>query len=72
MLQPLKHVKLVVDHALVALDILLQNDLDSHLARGAIGLPHDAVCACTQSPAEPVLGSLRRIVRIFIRVRGLA
>ncbi len=43
MFQPLEHVQLVVDHALVALDILLQDDLDSHLARGALGLSDDAI-----------------------------
>ena len=46
-LKPLKHLKLVVHHLLVSLDILLQDDLDSDLAIRAVCLSDDTICART-------------------------
>src|SRR3569833_1046757 len=43
--QLLEHVQLVVHHALIALDVLLQDDLDGHLARWAVGLANYAIGA---------------------------
>lgn len=58
-LQALKHVELVIDHPLVALDVLLQDDLDSDLALWAIGLSDDAIGACAERPTEAIFGSDR-------------
>lgn len=58
MLQSLKEVQLVVHHLLVALDALLQNNLNGHLAGRAISLAHDTVCASTEGSSEPVLCSV--------------
>lgn len=54
----LEHLQLVVDHAFVALDILLQDDLDGDLAGGAIGLPHDTIGAGTEGSSEFILRSI--------------
>lgn len=45
-LESLEHIQLVVHHALVALDIFLEDNLNSHLAVRAVRLPDDTVCAC--------------------------
>lgn len=55
-LQALKHVKLVVDHPLVALDILLQDDLDSDLAFWAVGLSDNSIGTCAECSSEAVFG----------------
>lgn len=54
-LHPLQHFQLIVYHFLVALDILLEDDLDSEFVPILLGLPYDAVCTCAQGPAELVL-----------------
>lgn len=46
-LKPLKHLKFVVHHLLVSLDILLQDDLDGDLAGRAFGLANDAIGSST-------------------------
>ncbi len=51
-LHALQHLELIVHHLLVALDILLQDDLDRDLAGWTIGFPHDAICSCSQGPSE--------------------
>lgn len=56
-LQALEHVKLVVHHLLVALDVLLQDNLDSHLALWAVGFSDNAIGACAECTTEPVFGS---------------
>jgi hypothetical protein len=56
-LEALEHVQLIVHHALVALDILLEDNLDGHLAFGRVGLSDDAVGAGAERSTEPVLGS---------------
>lgn len=53
-LEALQHVELVVDHLLVALDVLLQDDLDGHLAGRAVGLADDAIGTGTERLAESV------------------
>ena len=55
-LESLQHLQLVKHHALVAADVLLQDDLDGDAAVGAIGLPDDAIGARAQGAPEPVLG----------------
>lgn len=55
-LQALEHVQLVVHHPLVALDILLQDDLDSHLAFWTVGLSDYAVRACAECSPEAIFG----------------
>ena len=57
MVQPLEHLQLVIHHLLVALHVLLQDNLDGDLARGAVGLPDDAIGTSTQSPTEFVSAS---------------
>jgi hypothetical protein len=56
-LHALQHLQLIVHHLLISLDILLQDDFDSDLALGAVGLAHDAVCAGAQCLSEAVSGS---------------
>lgn len=55
-LQALKHIKLVVNHFLVAFDVLLQNDLDSDLALWAVGFSDDSIGSRTECPSEAILG----------------
>lgn len=59
-LQILEEVQLIVDHLLVALDILLQDDLDGDLASRAICFADNAVRACTKRAAETVLGPRKK------------
>jgi hypothetical protein len=54
MLHPLQHLELVVDHLLVAANILLQDDLDSDLALGAVRFPDDTICSSAQCLSEAV------------------
>lgn len=57
-LQSLEHLKLVIDHPLVALYILLQDDLDGDFASRALSLAHHAVSASTKGSAEFVFGPI--------------
>lgn len=66
MLEALEHVQLVVYHSLVALDILLQNDLDGHLSRRSICLSHDTVGACTECFSESVFSLLVIALRLAL------
>lgn len=60
MLQILEKIQLVVDHLLVALDILLQNDLDGDLAGRAICFADNAVRACAKCITKAVFGPKRK------------
>ena len=60
-LQALQEVQLIVHHALVALDVLLQDDLDGDLALRRVGLADDAIGAGAEGAAELVLGSARAL-----------
>ena len=51
-----QHRHLIVHHRLVALDALLQDDLDGALALWPIGLAHDAIGAGAQRATEAILG----------------
>lgn len=55
MLHSLQHLHLVVHHLLVALDILLENDLDSALALRPVCLAHYAICSSAEGLSEPIL-----------------
>lgn len=55
MLQPLQHGKLVIDHLLIAFDVLFQDDFDGNLASRAIRLANDAISASAKSASELVL-----------------
>ena len=57
MFHSLQQDHLIVHHFLVAFDVLLENDLDSISFSGAFCFPDDAVCPCTQRPAESILRS---------------
>jgi hypothetical protein len=60
-LKLLQHLQLVVDHALVAADVLLENNLDRNLlAILGLGLTNDTICACTECASEPVQGPVGR------------
>lgn len=61
MLQFLQHVEFVVDHLLVSLDVLLENDLDSDLAGRAVSLSDNSIGAGTQSSAKSVFGPIQVI-----------
>lgn len=62
MVQGLEHLQLIVDHALVALDVLLEDNLDGHLPRATFGLADDTVCARTEGSAEFILRPVARHV----------
>lgn len=70
-LQALQEVQLVVHHALVALDVLLQDDLDGDLAARRVGLADDAIGAGAEGAAELVVGSARRLDMSLGRARTL-
>lgn len=55
-LETLEHVQLIEDHALIAPDDLLQDDLDGDAAVGPLSLPDNAICAGTQGAPKAVLG----------------
>jgi hypothetical protein len=57
-LHPLQHLELVVDHLLVALDILLQDNLHGHLARRPVCLSDDTICSRTERPSKAILGPI--------------
>ena len=57
MFHSLQQDHLIVHHLLVAFDVLLKNDLDGISLSAAFCFPNDAVCPCTQRPAESILGS---------------
>jgi hypothetical protein len=66
--EALQHVQLVKDHALIAPDDLLQDDLDGDPAVGALSLPDDAIRAGTQGAPKPVLGpGSRRVSSMFCK-----
>jgi hypothetical protein len=50
----LQHFQLVVDHLLVAANILLQDDLDRDLAIRAVGLANDSIGSGAQRLSELV------------------
>lgn len=50
----LQHFQFVIDHLLIAADILLQDDLDSDLAIRAVGLANDAIGSSTQGLSKLV------------------
>lgn len=60
-LQSLQHGKLVIDHLLVAFDILLQDNLDSNLASRAVRLTNDTIGTSTEGASEPILRSILRV-----------
>lgn len=69
-LQRLKHSELFVDHVLVSLDVLLEDNLDGNPPRGALGLAHDAIGPSAEGSSELVLGSMRRNPMSVPRIRG--
>lgn len=48
MMHALEHIKLIIDHLFIALDVLLEYDLDGNLALRTICLSHNAISACTE------------------------
>lgn len=70
-LHALKHLQLIVDHLFVAAHILLQNDLDGHLALGAVSLPHDAIGTGTQCLSEAVSGSAIIVLSFIVACEAL-
>ena len=61
MLHSLQQNHLVVNHLLVAFDILLENDLDGIFLSTAFSLAHDPVCTSAQCPPKLVLGPASRL-----------
>lgn len=53
-LHPLQHFELIVDHLLIALDILLEDDFHSDLSRWTVCLSHNAICTRAESSAKSV------------------
>jgi len=47
MVHPLQHLQLIIDHLLIALDVLLQDDLDGISVSALLCFADDAVCACS-------------------------
>ena len=50
----LQHLQLVVDHLVIAFDVLLQDDLDCDFALGSVGLLDNAIGTCAESLAHAV------------------
>lgn len=67
--QRLQHLQLIIDHLLVALDILLEDDLHSDLSSAAFSLANNAICASAQCLPKPVLRSVND-ERRMPRMRG--
>jgi hypothetical protein len=61
MLHSLQHLHFVVHHLLVALDILLENNLDSALALRPVCLADYAICTSTKCLSESIFGSGRGV-----------
>jgi hypothetical protein len=57
-LEALEHLQFVVDHLVVAFDVLLQDDLDGAFSLGWLCFSDDAVGSSSESPAKLVLGSV--------------
>jgi len=55
-LQALEHLQLVVHHAFIALHILLEDNLDGHLAVRRLGFPDNTVSTGAERSTEPVFG----------------
>lgn len=55
MVELLQHLQFVIDHVLVAADILLEDDFDRNFALGGFRLANNAVCPRTQRSTEFVL-----------------
>lgn len=54
----MEHVELVVDHLLVSLDVLLEDDLDGDLAGRAFSLANDAIGTGAEGSSESILCSM--------------
>ena len=65
MIQLLEHLQFIIDHLFIALDALLENDLDGAFLASVLGLSNDAICSSSQCPPESIL-------RLFIVAVGLA
>ena len=58
----LKHIQLVQDHALIAFNVLLQDDLNGDLATTrAFCLSHDAIGSRAEGSTESVFGPVRAV-----------
>lgn len=69
--QLLQQVQFIIDHALVAPNIALQDNLDCNFARRAVCLADNTICSSTQSPPESIQGSAitkRLLFRKRIRI----
>lgn len=60
-LDALEQRELFVHHLLVPLDVLLEDDLDGHLAFRGVGLSDDTIGTGAEGTAELVLRSSRRL-----------
>ena len=58
MFYPLQENHLIIDHSLVAFDILLEYYLDGVPLASTLGFSNDSICASTKGPSELVLGSV--------------
>lgn len=54
MSKPLEHLKFVVNHFLIAANILLQDNLDGDLTVGTVGFANDAIGSGAKGPPELV------------------
>lgn len=56
MMQLAQHVQLVVNHLLVSLDVLFQDNLDGDFSLSRVGFSDNTISASTQGLAESVFG----------------
>lgn len=56
--QRLQHLQFIVDHLLIPLHILLEDDLDGNFSRAAVGFTDNAICTRAEGPSESVLSSV--------------
>ena len=57
-LEALEHLQFVIDHLVVAFDVLLQDDLDGAFSLGRLCFSDNAVGASSECLAKLVLGSV--------------
>jgi hypothetical protein len=68
-LDTLKHLQLIVDHVLIALDDFLEYDLDCDLLAIDFGFTDDSIGTSAQGPSESVLSLL--IVAVWLAMEAV-
>lgn len=70
MLHALQHFQLVVHHLFVSPDILLQDDLDSDLALGAVGFSDNTIRSSAERLSKLVSRSVGALLSMMVICTG--